>query len=204
MLKRLVDRRTAEATDRPGSVAVTSRSTDDQATAGIVEGSGTTRRAMIVRGLWAVAGAVGLGVAGTGANFAATKPVAPPAGPARLSLVVRDVRFSAPASKPGTLPESDAVASPHGALQDATGRHLGRFSGGTLPGSGGQIAVQRFTFSDGTIIGMGSGRLDGDEYAVVGGTGRYAGATGTYVAQLRPGARGRDAEFQISVTGTRG
>ena len=51
---------------------------------------------------------------------------------------------------------------------------------------------------------MGSGGLDGEEYAVVGGTGRYAGAIGTYVAQVRPGVHGRDAEFQISITGTRG
>jgi len=64
--------------------------------------------------------------------------------------------------------------------------------------------VQRFTFADGTIIGMGSGSLDGEEYAVVGGTGRFAGAIGTYTARIRPGAYRRDAEFQITISGTRG
>jgi hypothetical protein len=204
MMGRLRVRRTADTAAPPGAVGGPGHFQPAEGTPGIDVRAGTTRRAVISRGLWAIVGAAGLGAAGTGVVFGAAKDPAPGAGPARLSLVVRDVRFTSPSTKPGALPDAGAIASPHGALHDATGQSLGRFSAGTLPGSGGQIAIQRFTFADGTIIGMGSGGLDGEEYAVVGGTGRYAGATGTYVAQLRPGAQGRDAEFQISVTGTRG
>jgi hypothetical protein len=77
-------------------------------------------------------------------------------------------------------------------------------SSGILPGSDSQVSVQRLTFSDGSLIGMGSGHLDGEEYAVVGGTGRFAGAIGSYMVTLQPGTSGRDAEFAISITGTKG
>ncbi len=202
MLGRLFDRPPVEAADQR-SVGGGSGS-ELSGPLGSASAGGTTRRAIISRGLWAAAGAVGLGVASTGVTLGTTQARVAPAGPTRLSLVVRDVRFAAAGAKPGTLREAGAAVSPHGALHDAAGQQLGRFSGGTLPGSDGQIAVQRFTFADGTIIGMGSGGLDGEEYAVVGGTGRYAGAVGTYVAQIRPGAHGRDADFQINITGTRG
>ena len=204
MLGRLLDRRTGQVGGPPGAMDAPAPSRTDGTSLGAVERAGTTRRALISRGLWAITGAVGLGVAGTGVALGAAEEPASAAGPAQLTLVVHDVRFTSPSAKPGALPDAGAIASPHGALHDTAGQHLGRFSGGTLPGSGGQIAIQRFTFADGTIIGMGSGGLDREEYAVVGGTGRYAGAIGTYVAQVRPGAHGRDAEFQISVTGTRG
>ena len=204
MLGRLLDRRTTKVADPPAAGSGPADVHPDETALGVAAGAATTRRAVISRGLWGIAGAVGLGIAGPGVAFGASKNTTPAAGPARLSLVVHDVRFTSPASKPGTLPEAGAIASPHGALHDAAGQQVGRFSGGTLPGAGDQIAIQRFALVDGTIIGMGSGRLDGEQYAVVGGTGRYAGAIGTYVAQIRSGAQGRDAEFLISITGTRG
>jgi len=203
MLGRLLDRPAAEVADRTGTARAPSGSIDDVMSSG-VEPAGTSRRALISRGLWAAAGAIGLGVASTGVALGRAEAPAAAAGPARLSVVVHDVRFTAPTVRPGALPEAGAVASPHGALRDAAGQHVGGFSAGTLPGSAGQIAIQRFTFANGTIIGMGSGGLDGEEYAVVGGTGRYAGAIGTYTTQIRPGAYGRDAEFEITISGTRG
>ena len=51
---------------------------------------------------------------------------------------------------------------------------------------------------------MGSGGLQGADYAIVGGTGRYTGARGSYTTQLTSGERGRDATFEISLTGTKG
>jgi len=102
------------------------------------------------------------------------------------------------------LPDFSSAMSPKGELEDATGGVVGRFSAGLLPGSDGQVAVQRFSFSEGSLIGMGSGLLDGEEYAVVGGTGRFAGAIGSYVVTLQPGEFGRDAEFVINLTGTKG
>ena len=164
---------------------------------------------------------MGAGIAGTAAilsgsestrSTAATAPTtadrettaASAAGPLTLSMFVRDVRFTTPGLKPGKLPDFGSAMSPKGRLEGPIGDHLGRFSSGILPGSDGHVAVQRFTFSDGSLIGMGSGHLDGEEYAVVGGTGRFAGAIGSYKVTLQPGSSGRDAEFAISLTGTKG
>jgi hypothetical protein len=122
--------------------------------------------------------------------------------PTELALFVRNLRVSS-SGQPGQLPAAGATTSPHGRLVDASGIELGTFVGGLLPGSAGQIAFQRFVFPDGTLIGMGSGSLAGEEYAVVGGTGIYAGAVGTYQTNLHLGSHGRDAEFTFNITGVR-
>ena len=176
-------------------------------------GSGTSRRTLLTRGLYLLAGAASVGIAGS-----AMQPQRDPfpglaaAGtvtlglttPTEWSLFVRDVRFGSPAVKPGELPAARTLTAPHGRLVDAGGTEVGTLSGGVMPGSGGQIAFQRFVFADGTLVGMGSGSLEDEEYAVVGGTGQYAGATGTYLTSIQAGARGRDAEFRFDVTGTKG
>jgi len=175
------------------------------------ETPGTSRRSLITRGFWLFAGAVGAGVAGnavmngnrpapaTAASSAKTVSAVTQASPATLTLHVRDVRFTSPDLEPGAIPGSNILVSPHGDLRDDGGTIVGRLSGGMLPGSGGQIAVQRFELTDGMLIGMGSGLLDGAEYSLVGGTGRYAGAIGTYTTSIDSGERGRDAEFVISL-----
>jgi hypothetical protein len=179
--------------------------------------AGTSRRTVLTRGLYAI---VGAGIAGTAflsghdatrstaaASSATADSGAKAASAGRalaMSMFVRDVRFTTPGLKPGKLPDFSSTMSPKGRLESPTGDHLGKFSSGILPGSDGHVAVQRFTFSDGSLIGMGSGHLDGEEYAVVGGTGRFAGAIGSYSVTLQPGRSGRDAEFAISLTGMKG
>ncbi len=185
----------------------------------IQDPSGTSRRSLLGRGFMLVAGGIGLGVSGGIAPEARASAAhtsvgrAPALGttqpalatlPVTMSLVVRDVRFKAPDLKPGVLPNGASVDLPHGKLWDLGGSAVSTFAGGMLPGSSGLIAFQRFTFSDGSLIGMGSGKLDGEEYAVVGGTGRYSGASGSYLIRLRPGATGRDAAFLVNVTGMKG
>ena len=161
-----------------------------------VPGAGTTRRTVLTRGLAVAAGALGATVVGTGVALGAM----PASNASTLTLFVRDVRFRASGPKPGALHEAHAPASPHGTLVDATGQTVGSFSAGILAGSGGGIAVQRFTLADGTILGMGSGSLKDSEYAIVGGTGRYAGARGTYTTQLASGVRGRGPSPSITLS----
>jgi hypothetical protein len=191
------------------------RSGRGKPTTGSDPGAGTSRRTVITRGLWAAAGAAGAGVAGLsvlGNGRSAPLPVAvgvsplglPALQPRPFSVYVRDIRFSAPDQKPGSLSGSGVFGVPHGRLQDEGGETLGSLSGGLLPGRAGQISVHRLTFGDGTLIGMGSGGLDEQEYAVVGGTGRFAGVSGSYFTKLQPGEYGRDAEFVITVAGTKG
>jgi hypothetical protein len=171
---------------------------------------------VITRGLSLLVGAVGVGAAGavlqSGQREASsTTSAAPAAAPVAglsftstdLSLYVRDVRYATPDLKPGELPTRSMFTSPHGRLEDSAGTVLGTFAGGVLPGSAGQIAFQRFVFPNGTIVGMGSGKLADEEYAVVGGTGIYAGAIGTYRTRLELGPRGNDAAFTFNVTGVR-
>ena len=166
-----------------------------------VDSAGTTRRTVLSRGSAVVAGALGASVLGANVALGAKQAGAPPDDSHCSCATCGSASVRARA---GALHERRAPASPHGALVDAAGQTVGSFSAGVLAGSGGGISVQRFNLADGTIIGMGSGGLQGAEYAIVGGTGRYAGATGTYTTQLAAGARGRDAAFQISLTGTKG
>jgi hypothetical protein len=167
--------------------------------------SGTTRRTAVTRALLVLAGIFGAGYAGTKLPEDGSGAPASSAEDAQtLELYVRNVRFVANDATGGTLPAGRELETPHGTITDAGGRELGELTAGLLPGSNGEIEVQRFTFPDGTLIGMGSGGLDEVEYAVVGGTGRFAGASGSYAVRLSPGARGEDAEFQVTVTGAKG
>jgi hypothetical protein len=174
--------------------------------------AGTSRRTLIARGLSIAAGAVGVGVAGSivgsGNRTAPTPATRGPAvpialRPTEMAIYVRDVRFASPDQPAGALLGVRTFTAPHGELVDPAGTVVGSLSGGVLPGSAGQIGFQRFVFPGGTLIGMGSGSLAGEEYAIVGGTGAYAGAIGTYQTRLEAGARGRDAAFTFNVTGVR-
>ena len=161
--------------------------------------SGTTRRTMMTRSLLLMAGAVGIGVAGTKAVDKATGPEPAPAGSTTFTISSPRIRSHAPGSKAGSLPAPGETRVPYGTLVDGKGRTVGDFSTALMPGSGGQIAVQRFVFDDGTLIGMGSSDLDGSEYAVTGGTGRFDGASGSYVARRVSG--GAEFDFRLRVKG---
>jgi hypothetical protein len=53
---------------------------------------------------------------------------------------------------------------------------------------------------EGTLTGMGTSQGDDGTFAIVGGTGRYAGARGSYVARQSPVGRGGDGTAEIVVT----
>jgi hypothetical protein len=155
--------------------------------------SGTTRRAMFTRGLLLAAGAVGIGVVGSKSVDRMTG-ASPGEGSATFTIVSPAVRFHAPGSKAGALPDAGVKRLPYGTLVDGQGNTVGDFTTSLMPGSGSDIAVQRFVFTDGTLIGMGSGGIDGSEYAVTGGTGSFDGASGSYTAWTTPG---KDAKFDF-------
>jgi hypothetical protein len=65
-----------------------------------------------------------------------------------------------------------------------------------------QLEYHTFNLHDGTIIGLGTAGAGGEsEYAIVGGTGRFAGARGTYVARQRARELGGDgtADFRLNL-----
>jgi len=65
------------------------------------------------------------------------------------------------------------------------------------------VEVHTFNLADGSLLGMGTPRqaLGGEEVlAVLGGTGRYAGARGSYTARQRPQELGGDGTAEFSFT----
>ena len=95
----------------------------------------------------------------------------------RLDLV--GVRHAVPGTPPGRLPTRGQLAVPFGQLADADGAVVGSLQSVAVPGTGDRSVLHTLTLPDGTILGIGPHALDGP-YAVVGGSGRYAGAAGSY------------------------
>jgi len=149
------------------------------------------RRTLIQRGLALVGGALGVGAIG-GEVQARTAAVEP--GSRTLQLLGRG-------RKPARAANGGRTSGPHfvssGDLLDGNGKetvgsfHTNAFSleaalGSPLPAAS-NIALQTFVLPEGTLFGLGAGAAGTDKTcAVLGGTGRYAGAQGTYV-ERRPG-----------------
>ena len=98
----------------------------------------------------------------------------------------------------------DRVDGPKRGEFYSSGLHMGfPFGGGPYAAS--SVEVHSFNLDEGTILGMGTskpGRSDENIYAVLGGTGQYAGASGTYTARQHPAEQGGDgtAEFQFRLS----
>jgi hypothetical protein len=112
------------------------------------------------------------------------------------------------------LPQPGQRSSVFGELvSDVEGTKVGEFYASSLqfgtPFGASTLAADamethQFTFGDGTIIGIGTlSDLCGGQsvHAIIGGTGRYEGASGSYVARQRPIELGGDgtADFDFNV-----
>jgi hypothetical protein len=71
---------------------------------------------------------------------------------------------------------------------------------GTGPLSATSLEQHTLTLLDGTLTGMGTSQGDDGSFAIVGGTGRYTGARGSYTARQSPTERGGDGSADIVVT----
>ncbi len=166
----------------------------------------TSRRQMLKSSLALAAGAVGIGAARTalgGADPSAAVATGRP--PRSLSLSARDLHAVVDARPAGHGPRAGDRTVLSGELVDADGTSLGRFLGivttfdATTPAS----AVESHTFqlADGTLHGMGSSAPAGESmFAIVGGTGRYHGARGSYVARQTPVELGGDGSAAFTMT----
>ncbi len=166
--------------------------------------STTTNRASLLKRLALLAGgAVGVGVAARSASGddAGARTAAPVRRTTSLTLYGRDWRLHRPGVEFGKLPAASDPAVPMGRIVDAKNGARGSFRAAALPGL---VALHLHTFEldEGTILGIGANRLDEGSYAIVGGTGRYAGATGTYTARQSLRELGGDgtAEFTLNLT----
>ena len=168
--------------------------------------NGHNRRAILKRGLVLAAGALGVAVAGKEAKAATTRV------PNQLRLhgtQLASRRF--PTVSRGTC-SSSAITVPCTATcsMRPNGTPLGQFYGSRLaiqsvPGgharADASVEVHTFVLPDGTIIGMGTAVLGEAIFAIVGGTGVYAGAKGSYSAtqRLREHGGNGTADFVLTL-----
>jgi len=170
----------------------------------------TTRSGALKRLVLLAGGAVGA-VAGGRALAGRDEPPAVPASatpaPKTHDVVLygRNWRLGSHKAEHGKAPRPDEPRTPKGRIVDAAGNHLGTFKAANVLGYGGALQLQTFDLADGTIVGIGTGGVHESPFAIVGGTGRYIGASGTYVGKQSPKELGGDgtAEFKLMFT-TRG
>jgi hypothetical protein len=136
----------------------------------------TTRRGALGRILGVAFGAAGVGAFAESKTGAAAVQTAGP----HLTLYVTQMRLKA------VGPAGSARSLPYGALVDAKSKWLGSFHSAAVDSTGGSMTMQTFELQDGTLQGMGAA----GSFVILGGTGKYAGVTGSYVdrpAALLPG-----------------
>ena len=157
---------------------------------------------------WAALGATALagGVAAGGVLEASS---AIPAGSRSLRLGGRSWRVLG--IQRGVLPQPGDQLALVGELTGRAGRKIGEFYATSIfvgaPHGAGEAAASyiethHFNLPGGTIVGSGTWHVNGtSRFAIVGGTGRYAGATGSYEAVQRPIELGGDgtAAFTINL-----
>jgi hypothetical protein len=145
-----------------------------------------TRRNALKGGLAALAGLVGVGAA----SRVGRGDPAPAAGrPATLRLHARDLVAFSGGRRVVRSPSEGETATARADLFDGPdGRRVGEVHVASLPVHGpgtaapdvGAMEWHTFHLDGGTIIGTGSAGTERGAFAIVGGTGRFANARGTY------------------------
>lgn len=175
----------------------------------------TRRRGLIRRGLQAAGGALGLGLLGRAAESpAAAAPVAPSVAEATtLTLRGRGWRLVSRDFRPGQYPSAGDRATIFGELVgEADGEKVGEFYAtsfyvdarfGDGPNAADSHQIHTLNLPDGTLSGVGTATFgpSPDTFAIVGGTGRYLGARGSYTVSQSPYETGGDgtAEFVLTL-----
>jgi hypothetical protein len=169
----------------------------------------TGRRGLVGRGALALAGALGLGAAARASGVA--DPIAPAAASV-LRLSGRQWHLVSQDRRAGEPPVQGDRLTMFGELLDEAGdRKVGEFYAacfctgspfGAGPVAAANVEMHTLNLLDGSIVAMGSASAGENVYAIVGGTGRYAGASGSYVARQRPIELGGDgtADFVVTLT----
>jgi len=162
-----------------------------------------SRRGVLKRGLALAAGAFGLGAVAADARGAL------PLG-REVRLHGRNWRLTTVGRRPGEAIQLGDQSAVLGELLDGPqGKAVGQFYGSRLaiqsaPGGHARadagIEVHTFVLPGGTLVGMGTSVLGEAVFAIVGGTGRYAGAKGSYVAKQRLREQGGNGTAEFILT----
>ncbi|HWL32132.1 MAG TPA: hypothetical protein VNP89_00895 [Gaiellaceae bacterium] len=170
--------------------------------------SGQSRRGLLGRGLVLLAGVVGIG-AGAGATKLATQDDEKVAA-GQIRLHGRNWVLQTPDRRPGERIVAGERGTVYGELVDVQGKTMGQFYGSRMaaqssPGgpvdADSSLELHTFRLEGGTLLGVGSTIAGESIFAIAGGTGRYAGSRGTYIAEQRLLELGGDgtAEFTIDL-----
>lgn len=160
------------------------------------------RRAFLKRG---AIGAVGAAAAAVVVGGTA-KSSAPPANRERTIRFTGRAWHTDTASK---IPSNGQRYAIYGELLDAKGEKAGEFysmavgidSPFQVTGVGvGSMEVHTLSLADGTIVGVGAGGGTERTFAIVGGTGKYAGARGSYLARQDTYGLGGDGKAELLLT----
>ena len=165
------------------------------------------RRTILKRG--ALGAASVAAVVAAGATSSTSRAVAPQtrsAGSTQIRLVGRDWHVdTAKTALPG---KGDRYAV-YGELFDPAGGKVGEFfsqnigvdSPFQITGEGvGSFEIHTLSLLGGTIVGVGVGGGRERSYAIVGGTGKYAGARGSYLARQDTYGLGGDGKAELLLT----
>ncbi len=174
-----------------------------------------TRRGAMQSGIALLAGAVGLEVVGRMRVAAAPLPALPSTGAAPITTLVLEARGlrAVPAGGHSGAPVARGEGvTLHADLVDASGTHAGTLTGVShctaVPFSSddspvGAVEMHTMTLRDGVILGMGASpavAAGSAAFAVVGGTGRFAGARGSYLAEQQTDAAGGRGRARYTLT----
>ena len=176
-----------------------------------------TRREALKRGFLLIGAAVGVGTAGkaVGAGIRGGPSAAEARGATarQLTLHGRQWHLSSSGLKPGQLPDRGHRLLGHGELIDGPdGETVGEFFATSFgvrspshagPDGVASLELHTFNLPGGSIIGTGTARaaLDAEDvFAIVGGTGEYVGARGSYVARQQPQELGGDGTARFTFT----
>jgi hypothetical protein len=178
-----------------------------------MDGRGASRRTILRSGVLAIgalAGAVGL--VGVGERIR-NAPLAATEAKSLTTFVLHgtDWHLNAPGLRRGELPKRGDIVSVSGSLiRQGTPADSGTFIASVqhldTPGSHGPysadlLETHTFRLSGGTVVGVGTASLTGESvFAIVGGTGRYLGITGSYTAVQSPLETGGDGTAQFKFT----
>ena len=167
------------------------------------------RRSILKSGALVLAGAMSF--AGLSREAAVDAATGDGGGGTTLTLYGRQWQMGTADRRAGATPAQGDRMAIYGEFLDAEGgRKVGEFYAtcfctdapfGANPFAAINVEMHTLNLEGGTIIGMGSASAGENEYAIVGGTGRFLGARGSYIARQRPWELGGDgtAEFVITL-----
>jgi hypothetical protein len=170
-----------------------------------------SRRSLLGRGALLVAGALGVTAAqrSNAAHAAVPLPTKGAAKAMELSLYARNFHLQAPTHRAGQLPVGGDSHSAYGELLDRpNGKVIGHFTAAQLTQDSpfaaavSSLEIHTFHLEDGTIHGLGTAlRGTAGSFTILGGTGRYAGVSGSYVATQRQREHGGNgtADFHLKL-----